>query len=235
MTVQRKNDLLRQALLEAAAADFAAEAAEVSMSRRQARRMKAMLADPFGYAKRARWPWWRQAMHTAAMVAVTVGLSIALLAALSPSVRAANKQWFLEIRNSDIVYYFTGEAKDEELPYYTITDLPEGYETTGEVFETQDYRSITYEDANGRPMYFNYMYMEKGGAHGVSTEGMEVHDVMVKGCAGQFFRSIDPVYSNGLVWTDEDSNIQFTIDAYADEMVLLHMAKSISLVKTEKP
>ena len=133
MTIQQENALLRRALLEAAAADFAAEAPEIPQSFRQEKRMRAMLADPFGYAKRVRRPWWRQFVHTAAMVAVALGMSIALLAALSPSVRAAIQQWFLEIRNSDIVYYFTGETKGGELPYYTITDLPEGYEQTNVV------------------------------------------------------------------------------------------------------
>ena len=121
MTIQQENALIRRALLEAAAMDFAGEAPEVPLSPRQEKRMKAMLAAPFAYARRARRPWWRQALHTAAMAAVALGLSIALLATLSPSVRAAIQQWFLEIRNSDIVYYFTGEGTQKELPYYTIT------------------------------------------------------------------------------------------------------------------
>ena len=116
MTPELQDELLRRALLDAAAADFAGEAEAVPMSPRQEKRMRSMLADPFAYARRARRPWWRQAMHTAAMLAVTLGLSVALLAALSPTVRAAIKQWFLELRQSDIVYYFTGETREEELP-----------------------------------------------------------------------------------------------------------------------
>ena len=236
MTMEQENALIRRALLEAAALDFAALRGETPpLSSRQEKRLRAMLADPFGYARHVRRPVWKKALHTAAMIAVTAALSLSLLSAASPAVRAAIKAWFMEIRHSDIVYYFMGEPNDHELPDYTISELPEGYEATGEIFETQNYRSITYEDADGRPMYFNYMYMEQGGAHGISTDGMEVYDVMVNGCAGKFFRSIDPAYSNGLIWTDEHSNMQFTIDAHADEMVLLHMAESVSLAKTEKP
>ena len=144
------NDLLHRALLDAAAADFAGEAEAVPMSPRQEKRMRSMLADPFAYLRRARRPWWRQAMHTAAMLAVTLGLSVALLSALSPTVQAAIKQWFMELRQSDIVYYFTGETREEELPYYTITELPEGYEATGEILEMSGYRSITYKNADGQ-------------------------------------------------------------------------------------
>ena len=233
MTIQQENALLRRALLEAAAADFDAEAPEIPQSFRQEKRMRAMLADPFGYAKRARRPWWRQFVHTAAMAAVAVGLSIALLAALSPTVRAAIKQWFMEIRNSDIVYHFTGEEAQKELPYYTITELPEGYtyaEETGE----DGYRCIIYRNSMGDQIVLEYSSMEEGTAFWVSTKDMEVRDIQVNGCPGQVFLSCKTSVSNIIVWADEMANIQFSIDSFANELELLHMAESLSLVKTEK-
>ena len=228
------NDLLRRALLDAAAADFAGEAEAVPMSPRQEKRMRSMLADPFAYARRARRPWWRQAMHTAAMLAVTLGLSVALLAALSPTVRAAIKQWFLELRQSDIVYYFTGETREEELPYYTITELPEGYAYLDEQSE-DGYRRIRYENANGQRIRLEYAPMEDGSAFWISTKDMVVRDVTVNGCPGQVFLSLNSEEGNAVVWMDADENFQFFINAFADESALLHMAESISLVKTEKP
>ena len=232
MTIQQENALLRRALLEAAAADFAAEAPEIPQSFRQEKRMRAMLADPFGYAKRARRPWWRQFVHTAAMAAVAVGLSIALLAALSPTVRAAIKAWFMEIRNSDIVYYFTGETKGGELPYYTITDLPEGY-TYAEETNEDGIRRIRYENADGQRITFRYAYMEEGFAFWVYTENAEIRDITVNGCSGQVFRSLDRAQSNAVLWVDEEASIQFYLDAFVDESVLLHIARSVSLYKTE--
>lgn len=228
------NDLLRRALLDAAAADFAGEAEAVPMSPRQEKRMRSMLADPFAYLRRARRPWWRQAMHTAAMLAVTLGLSVALLAALSPTVRAAIKQWFLELRQSDIVYYFTGETREEELPYYTITELPEGYAYLDEQSE-DGYRRIRYENANGQRIRLEYAPMEDGSAFWISTKDMVVRDVTVNGCPGQVFLSLNSEEGNAVVWMDADENFQFFINAFADESALLHMAESISLVKTEKP
>ena len=228
------NDLLRRALLDAAAADFAGEAEAVPMSPRQEKRMRSMLADPFAYARRARRPWWRQAMHTAAMLAVTLGLSVALRAALSPTVRAAIKQWFLELRQSDIVYYFTGETREEELPHYTITELPEGYAYLDEQSE-DGYRRIRYENANGQRIRLEYAPMEDGSAFWISTKDMVVRDVTVNGCPGQVFLSLNSEEGNAVVWMDADENFQFFINAFADESALLHMAESISLVKTEKP
>ena len=234
MTPELQDELLRRALLDAAAADFAGEAEAVPMSPRQEKRMRSMLADPFAYARRARRPWWRQAMHTAAMLAVTLGLSVALLAALSPTVRAAIKQWFLELRQSDIVYYFTGETREEELPYYTITELPEGYAYLDEQSE-DGYRRIRYENANGQRIRLEYAPMEAGSAFWISTKDMVVRDVTVNGCPGQVFLSLNSEEGNAVVWMDADENFQFFINAFADESALLHMAESISLVKTEKP
>lgn len=234
MTPELQDELLRRALLDAAAADFAGEAEAVPMSPRQEKRMRSMLADPFAYARRARRPWWRQAMHTAAMLAVTLGLSVALLAALSPTVRAAIKQWFLELRQSDIVYYFTGETREEELPYYTITELPEGYAYLDEQSE-DGYRRIRYENANGQRIRLEYAPMEDGSAFWISTKDMVVRDVTVNGCPGQVFLSLNSEEGNAVVWMDADENFQFFINAFADESALLHMAESISLVKTEKP
>ena len=225
--------VLCRALLEAAALDFAGEAPEAPRSPRQEKRMNAMLADPFAYARRVRRPWWRQALHSAAMVTVTVGLSIALLAAVSPTVRAAIQQWFMEIRNSDIVYYFTGEAKNEELPYYTITDLPDGYAYMEETYE-DGYRTIIYQNNDGQEIVLAYSGMEDGTAFWVSTKDMNVHDITINECLGQVFISEKPSVSNIIVWVDEETNIQFSIDSFASELELLHMAESLSLVKTEK-
>ena len=235
MTIQQENALIRRALLEAAALDFGGEAGEIPLSPRQEKRMNAMLADPFGYAKGAARPLWKQAAHTAAMAALAVGLSIAVLAAASPTVRAAIKQWFMEVRQRDIVYHFTGEPEEKELPCYTIAELPEGYVPTGETVELRGYRSITYQNTDGQLLYLNYMYMDQGSAHGVSIEHMEVRDVTVNGLSGQLYLTLDPAYSSGLVWRDETANIQFEINAFADESVLLHMAESVSLCKTANP
>lgn len=226
--------VLRRALLEAAALDFAGEAPEAPRSPRQEKRMNAMLADPFAYARRVRRPWWRQALHSAAMVTVTVGLSIALLTAVSPTVRAAIQQWFMEIRNSDIVYYFTGETKNEELPYYTITDLPEGYIYAGETNE-EGIRRIRYENADGQRITFRYAYMEEGSGFWVHSEDVEFYDIMVNDLPGQLYISQDSGESNAILWIDEEANIQFFIDAFADETVILHIAESVSLAKMEKP
>ena len=79
------------------------------------------------------------------------------------------------------------------------------------------------------------MDMEDGSAFWVDTEQMEVRDVWVNACPGQVFLSSDPKQGNAILWIDEGTNIQFFIDAFVEESVLLHIAESVSLAKTAKP
>lgn len=195
------------------------------------RRMLRLLNDPIGYAKKMSRSLWQRAVHTAAIITVSLGLSLALACTISPNVRAAVKQWFMAVRQSDIVYYFTGETKKATLPKYTITALPEGFfycDETGD--DTSNY--IRYIHADGRQISLEYIRMEEGTAFWISTKNMTVHDVTVNGCPGQVFLSETSEESNGILWINEEENLQFLINASANESVLLHMAESVSLLKT---
>ena len=235
MTMEQENALIRRALLGAAELDLGALSGELPPpSPLQAKRMKAMLADPFGYARRLRRPVWKKALHTAAMIAVTAALSISLLSAASPTVRAAIKAWFMEIRRWDIVYYFTGETKDEELPYYTITELPEGYTQTN-VVEGPFSRHITYENTDGQKLRFSYTQMQQGAALSVKTKNAATKNITINGCHGILVLPYDSEIANTVIWTDDIQNIQFVIDAPMEETALLHIAENISLCKTDNP
>lgn len=195
------------------------------------RRMLRLLNDPAGYVKKMSRSLWQRAVHTAAIITVSLGLSLALACTISPNVRAAVKQWFMAVRQSDIVYYFTGETKKATLPKYTITALPEGFfycDETGD--DISNY--IRYIHADGRQISLEYIRMEEGVAFWISTKNMVVHDVTVNGCPGQVFLSETSEESSGILWINEEENLQFLINASANESVLLHMAESVSLLKT---
>ena len=197
-------------------------------------RMHRLLHDPAGYAKKMLRPWYEKALHTAAMAAVAAGLSLFLISQASPTAWAAVKQWFMEIRASDIVYFFTGEAGETELPYYTITELPEGYTYKKESYE-DGHRRIWYENSGGQQLLLEYWFMESGSALWIDTEDMEVYDTLINGCPCQVFISLDQTQSNAIVWIDEQANLQFFMDAFINESALLHIAESVSLCKTENP
>ena len=227
---------LRDILLDAVAQEFAAELSDikpVAVSSRFQKQMNAMVADPQRWAKRRVRPLWKKCMQTAAVILLVCSLSLGALMAVSPTVRAAVIHWVTEWYETHVLYRYAGEQISGELPQYEITALPDGYKEI-ERIEIPSALYVTYENQDGKRLYFDYSYMQQGSALDILTDGVEVRDVTVNGLDGQIFLSLDPKNDNTLAWIDPDANIQFTVGAFADESALLHMAESIVLVKSTK-
>lgn len=232
MTEQELDRTLRRALADALALDWAPvlEAAPpAELSPRQRRRIRAMLADPPAYARRACRPLWQRALRAAACLLLACSLTLGALMAASPAVRAAVIRWVTELYETHIVYRFAGEQGMEALPAYTIGELPEGYADTGERVEFQNYKEIPYENIQGQRIYLTYTRMNQGNALGIGLDNIEVLDITVNGCPGQLYLSTDGKTSNGVVWIDEKAGICFTVDGFVDEFSLLHIAESVYL------
>ena len=76
--------------------------------------------------------------------------------------------------------------------------------------------------------------MHQGSASDYVTDGVEVLPVTVNGLSGQLFLTDDWENKwNTITWIDAERNLQFEIDANVNRDVILHMAESVSLVKTE--
>lgn len=205
-----------------------------TFSRRFRRRMRPLLANPAGYVRSAARPLWRKVLRAAACVVLACALALGTLRAVSPETYAAVVQWAAEWYETLMVYYFYGDPEEESLPLYAITALPEGYEETGEPLEAPGYRGIYYRNNQGQEIYFTCEYMTQGSAHRVLLDDMIEKEVTVGDCSGLLYLSQDPDQSNGLLWMDEEAGLLFSIDAFAEESVLLHMAESVSLVKPTK-
>ena len=77
--------------------------------------------------------------------------------------------------------------------------------------------------------------MSQGGVADFVTEDSETISVSVNGLNGQLFLAKDWENTRStLTWIDADNNIQFTLMAALNETDILHIAESVSLVKTEK-
>lgn len=59
------------------------------------------------------------------------------------------------------------------------------------------------------------------------TTNMDVSDIIVNGHAGQLFIAQDSNQGSAITWVDENQNLQFTIDGFADRESLLNMAESV--------
>lgn len=226
--------ILRDFLLDAAAAEFAAELSDttpVDVSPRLMRQMTAMLNDPMGWAKRQHRPVWKRIAYAAAVILLTFTLSLGALMAVSPSIRAAVINWAMEWYETHIVYRFSGKQEEDPfapLPRYEITALPEGYELFQEIDAAGSY-GLRFANESGDYLWFEYQRMVQGAATGISTEDMTISEVEVNGCPGQLYHSLDEDMSSIIVWIDEKNNLKFMLDGFFDDLELLHMAESVSL------
>lgn len=242
MTDQELDTLMRRVLLDSLKLNLeGATGNELSFepTPRYQRQMTAMLADPLKWARKRARPIWKKVIQKVAVILLVFSLSLGSLMAVSPTVRAAVIRWVTEWYETHITYRYSGEQITDEMPQYEITDLPEGYvEAKGERVEWPSYVSIIYRnqsDDNAQWIYLRYIYMQQGTISNFEIENADVQPVTVNGLDGQLYLARNPEQSDSTItWIDPDKNILFAVDAALDANDILHIAESVSLMKTEK-
>ena len=240
MTDQELDTLMRRVLLDSLKLDAESTASgELAFepTPRYQRQMAAMVKDPLKWERRRARPLWKNVAQKAAVILLVFSLSLGSLMAVSPTVRAAVVRWVTEWYETHVVYRFSGEQLSGEMPQYEITDLPEGY-VEDERVDWPTYISIIYRKANDENapwIYLQYVYMQQGTVNNIGTEGADIIPVTVNGIEGQLYLARNPDESDSTItWIDPDKNIAFVVDAALDADSILHIAESVSLVKTEK-
>lgn len=242
MTDRELDSLMRRVLLDSIKREWGEEEEPLLVfapSARHRRQITAMLANPLGWFRKRTQPAWKTAVQWAAMLLLVVSLSFGGLMAVSPTARAAFVRWVVEWYENHIVYRHAGETISGVMPQYEITALPEGYvEDESQRIEWPTYVSIKYkneEDETAPLIWLKYIYMQQGSVSDYVTEDADVFPVTINGMEGQLYLARNPEISDSTVtWIDPERNIQFDIDAALDKDGILHIAESVSLVKTEK-
>ena len=240
MTDQELDTLMRRVLLDSLKLDAESTASgELAFepTPRYQRQMAAMVKNPLKWERRRARPLWKNVAQKAAVILLVFSLSLGSLMAVSPTVRAAVVRWVTEWYETHVVYRFSGEQLSGEMPQYEITNLPEGY-VEDERVDWPTYISIIYRKANDENapwIYLRYVYMQQGTVNNIGTEGADIIPVTVNGIEGQLYLARNPDESDSTItWIDPDKNIAFVVDAALDADSILHIAESVSLVKTEK-
>lgn len=238
MTDRELDRMMQHVLLDAIKRDCEKETDDVPAfkpTHHYQRQIAAMLSDPLKWAQKRARPLWKNVAQKAAVILLVFSLSLGSLMAVSPTVRAAVVRWVTEWYETHIVYRYSGEQITGEMPQYEITDLPEGY-AEDERVNWPSYVSVVYQNKDtGKTIYLDCTYMQQGSASDYVTDGVEVVSVIVNGFSGQLFLTDDWENKwNTITWIDAERNLQFEIDANVNRDVILHMAESVSLVKTEK-
>lgn len=236
MTDRDLDCLMKRVLMDSIQLDLdaAKDAPAFEASVRHQRQMQAMRKDPRGWAKRKTRPVWKMVARRAAVFLLAVSLGFCAIMAGSPTARAAFMNWIKEVYETHIVYRFMGEDIDGEMPHYEITALPEGFVEV-ERLEFPATVAVAYENDAGDVIYFNYGFMQQGSALFLVTENTDVVPITVNGLSGDLYLSKDPEHiSNSIVWISTELNMCFNLNGFHNATDILHMAESVSLLKTTK-
>ena len=240
MTDQELDTLMRRVLLDSLKLDAESTASgelAFEATPRYQRQMAEMVKDPLKWERRRARPLWKNVAQKAAVILLVFSLSLGSLMAVSPTVRAVVVRWVTEWYETHVVYRFSGEQIADEMPQYEVTDLPEGYAETERV-EWPSYVSIIYQkvnDENAPWIYLQYIYMQQGASSNFEIENADIIPVTVNGLEGQLYLTKDSEQSDSTItWIDPNENILFAVSAALGADDILHIAESVSLVKTEK-
>ena len=177
--------------------------------------------------------FWSKFARRAAAVALVALLALSGFAAASPDARAAMIHWVETWTGSQVSYQYAGDAPTGELPFYTITALPDGYTLDEEMsYEDSGFRQLCYRNGDDL-ILFSYIYMQDDSfSYYDMGKDTKISEVTVNGCKGEFFLASDPSLWSTLEWIDEKSNLHFSLDAGGDEAALRALAESVAV--TEK-
>ena len=240
MTDQELDQMLRRALLDAAAQEAEALPQEPpELSPRHGRSMRAMLRDPLAWARNRRRPALRTAArhaaarHAAAVLLVLV-LSAAVLVTVSPQVQADITRWVAEQTGNVLDFQFRGDSPAQPIPQYQITALPEGYVET-ERTDSFGAGNVTYKNSDGDTILLSYTYMHDGAHDGSILDNTDtVSDIRVSDMPGKLILSSLEDHDSYVTWIDGASNMQFTVSAAIDEVSIIAIAESVSLCNSTK-
>ena len=184
-----------------------------------------LLADPMGWYRRRTGGWQHRLRRAACFAAVCVA-SVALLAAVSPDVRASLLLWTRSQNEEYTRFDFHGEGTvTQPAEGYTITALPEGFTETDRQ-ENAGGGIVVYENGEGRSILLQTGSMDAASSVLLDSEDAEIRSVLVNGCPGELYLRPAPK-TNTALWMDEEAKVSFCLQAAADPETLMALAESV--------
>lgn len=231
MTDQELDNLMRNVLLDIIKSEFSelGNTDAFKPSPNYQKQMHSMTLNPLRWLRKKSRPVWKKAIQQVAIVFLIISIGFSGVMVVSTPARAAVIRWIMEWYETHIVYRFTGENYNVEMPKYEISDLPEDY-IEYEREESADYCFVSYINKEKESMIFlSYMRMEQGNATGIIIDDVSIESVTINGSAGELYIPQDPIQMEStIIWIDSDRNLQFTIDGILSKEELIHIAESVS-------
>ncbi len=238
MTEHKENELLRDILLDAAAEEFAPEFSsteQVETSLKFQKSMHSLLSNPKKWAERRQKPVWKKTAKMVATIALIGILSLGMLMLISPKVYAAVVNWVTEWYETYVMYRFSGEHTESDLPEYQLSYIPEGYCRNAEILSTPDdfsrVTALQFTAYSGKHrLLFEYGPMDSGSALTIELENMSVSEVSINGNRGHLYSSTIDSQVSCIIWIDIQNNTCLLIDGFLSDDELIRIAQSVTLI-----
>lgn len=183
---------------------------------------KKLLADPFGYARKALRPTWRKVLNVAACVVLAVTVAFGGLMAVNPEARAWVSRIVTEWYEDHVRFSFR-EDKNGDLGVWEPSYLPTGFK---EISRNNDgeLKDAVYQNEEGDSIVLNYQLAKEDSCwFGIDTEHVDYEEVTVGNHEAYLLRATASGRPNYLLWKDNDSGVVFLLmaDTTLDETFLI--------------
>ena len=183
------------------------------------------IMEAVSYQRKAK-PQFNTWLSKVACVFLAVLLTGSAVLTFSVEARAAFFGWVREQVETYYHYFFEGEVTVDALAKYELGWIPENcvfvtsYETAGgEVY--------IYTDERDTLIQFSYTSEPNNENVYVNSVGAETIEVAVNGTPAEISVSPSEEETDGIVWTDPDTNTLFFISGHFDQETFIKMAENV--------
>lgn len=188
--------------------------------------IRRMLADPNGWAKRSENPMWKMILQKAAIILLALSMTLGGMMAASEEVRAMMIRWIRDQFQGAIFYEYFGDDVSDQIPHFTIGNLPEGYVEVERV-GTSAAEYVKYQDQFGNQIWFDFFYVQQGAALLIVPGDDIILNVTINEMDGEAYIPQDPEGMTMIHWIDTRQKIHYSIQANLDTEQLITLAENI--------
>ena len=188
--------------------------------------IRRMLADPNGWVKRYETPMWKRILQKAAIILLALSVTLGGMMAASEEVRATVIRWIRDQFQGTIFYEYFGDDVSDQIPHFTIRNLPEGYVEVERV-GTSAAESVKYKNQINDEIWFSYYFVQQGGTAAIVPEDDVTYKIKINETDGELYIPQNPENMKMIHWIDMKENIHYFIYATVEEKILLEMAENI--------
>lgn len=190
------------------------------------RQMERLLANPNGYIRWKQRPLWRKVLRLVVCAALIVAVTLGAAIAVSPMFRSWVTQVVIEWLEENTKFHFGGSSGNEGSGSWRPTWLPEGYTLA---FESDQFEHgyVTYENAEGLYIDFNYTYSEDESYFNVDNEHGDYEKIIVNEMEAHLIRSNVSGWPSHLMWPSQKERVAFLLSGDIPIEEMIRIAESV--------